>query len=163
MFFTARKPIPRNRKDSHSKESRQSIGSKSKNKGLAISTAQLKLREAITSKFLKSKIKGFRYGGEGESEQESGNSEEMEEYENLKGRRFINLKDYHRPKQENICRQYMIRKRHPDSKRTSGVTKVEESSSVNGEKTPNMKKNKLPRQLEKSFHERRVLSGEKYS
>jgi hypothetical protein len=82
---------------------------------------ELKLREAINSKFVKSKINNYMYNPEAHSpsksrsgvgEQESESSREMGEYSHLLTLRAINIKEYHEeePSQE-PNRKYHIRMR----------------------------------------------------
>ena len=136
MFFTARKPKSRKNNGSNSKESRDSnISASIKSKPVLaiISTAELRLREAINRKFEKSHINNFKYQctSEGwEDPPKSPKSSDMEEYQNLKGRRFVNIKDYHgRKTEQNNCK-YLIRKRQADQQKLRSSSQAEALSPV---------------------------------
>ena len=67
----------------------------------------------------------------------------MEEYSNLKGRRFINIKDYHGRKNDQPGCRYMIRRRQADFRKPRISSQADSFSPLNNNEFQKKEENKL--------------------
>lgn len=172
MFFSTISKKNRNRKQlvSNSKSSDQSVKQnpqKKQTKVPEISKAEQDLRTAIENKFIRSKIKDFKYENDWETFSfDSEKSDEMEKYKWLRKHRFINLKEYHQTnlsKSEMIQKKYLIRIKNSESKKKTRTENEADSSPNNYSQMYKKEKTQKITKLVDSFalNERRTLSDEK--